>query len=345
VSLKDRLIEQITLEGPMNVADYMARCLLDPVDGYYTRHVLIGAQGDFLTAPMVSQMFGEMIGVWVAQTWQGLDAPAAFRLVEIGGGDGTLMSDILRVAKRVPGLSQAAEVMMVEPSPRLRALQGKAITGAVFVPDIHALPTDLPVIIIANEVLDCLPARQFVRTENGWAERCVDGVLAFGLVPTEYKPASEAEPGQIVEISAAQRHFAAQLAALIASATGTALLIDYGRDTPGSGDTLQALHRHRKTDPLAAPGQHDLTVWADFPAAADAVKTFVKLSKINTQSSFLRQLGIEARLNSLQAGHPDQGDKLLRQYARLMAPDQMGELFKVVAMAYPSSLPLFALED
>ncbi|ESQ88299.1 hypothetical protein ABAC460_16700 [Asticcacaulis sp. AC460] len=348
MSLKQRLIEQITLEGPMNVADYMARCLLDPIDGYYTRHVRIGADGDFLTAPMVSQMFGEMIGVWVAQMWQALGAPAEFRLVEIGGGDGTLMSDIVRVAKRVPGLFDAARVMMVEPSPRLRALQGQTLAGVVFVPDVNAVPTELPVIVIANEVLDCLPARQFVRTEDGWAERCVgvvDDDLAFGLTPTEYKPAIDAAPGQIVEVSAAQQHFAAQLGALLKAATGAALLIDYGRDQAEAGDTLQALYNHHNTDPLTAPGEHDLTVWADFPAATDVGKTFVKLSKIKTQSEFLHRLGILSRREALQAAHPSHAEKLRRQYDRLTAPDQMGTLFKVIGMAWPAALPLFALED
>lgn len=332
----------------MNVADYMARCLFDPQDGYYTCHVRIGADGDFLTAPMVSQMFGEMIGVWVAQMWLALGSPPAFRLVEIGGGDGTLMSDILRVAKRVPGLSDAAQVTMVEPSPRLRASQEQTISQAVFVPDVNALATDLPVIVIANEVLDCLPARQFVRTDNGWAEKCVgviDGHLAFGLVPTEYTPQLDAEPGQTIEISAAQQHFAAQLTSLLKASTGAALLVDYGRDQPEAGDTLQALHNHRKTDPLAAPGDHDLTVWADFPAIAQICNTSVKFSTIKTQSAFLQALGMAARFNALCEAHPTEAEKLQRQYDRLTAPDQMGDLFKVVGMAWPASLPLFALED
>lgn len=332
----------------MLVADYMARCLFDPVDGYYTHHVRLGAEGDFITAPLVSQMFGEMIGVWVAQTWQAMGAPSQFRLIEIGGGDGTLMSDIRRVMIRVPGLADAARVTLVEPSERLRTLQAKTSPGAAFYSDLDSVPDDLPVVVIANEVLDCLPARQYVRTEDGWMERCVgviDSDLAFGLVPASVTPDVHAEPGDLIEVSAAQNHFAARLATLVKSATGAAVLIDYGRDCLGPGDTLQALHRHVKHNPLAAPGEHDLTVWADFPAVAAQVSARVKASPIRSQAAFLTALGIEARLSTLQSLHPHRSDELQRQYDRLISPDQMGALFKVLGMAYPPSLPLFALED
>ncbi|ESQ74753.1 class I SAM-dependent methyltransferase [Asticcacaulis sp. AC402] len=348
MSLKQRLIEQITLEGPMSVADYMSSCLLDPVDGYYTRHVRLGADGDFITAPLVSQMFGEMIGVWVAQTWLAMNSPPAFRLVEIGGGDGALMSDILRVADHVPGLREAIQVVMVEPSPRLRAQQAQTIAGALFLTDVNAISIDLPVIIVANEVLDCLPARQYVRTEEGWAERAVgiiDGDLAFGLVETDYTPAAQAEPGQIIEVSRAQQQFAANLAAVIKSATGAVLLLDYGRAVAGPGDTLQALSLHEKRHPLEAPGKHDLTIWADFEAIANVLSTHVKLSDIKTQGEFLGRAGISARLAALSEKNPDHADKLQRQYERLTSASEMGELFKVMAFAYPASLPLFALED
>ncbi|ESQ81608.1 hypothetical protein AEAC466_20755 [Asticcacaulis sp. AC466] len=350
MSLKERLIEQITQEGPMSVADYMARCLLDPIDGYYTRHVRLGADGDFLTAPLVSQMFGEMIGVWVAQMWQALGAPGAFRLVEIGGGDGALMSDILRVAARVPGLRDAAHVTLVEPSPALRALQAKAVPEAQFVPSLDRLDDDLPVLVIANELLDCLPARQFVRGDEAWFERCVGvqaGRLAFGLVPVgeDFAPPLSAEPGQVIEISPAQTRLAETLALLLKAATGAALLIDYGRDQPETGDTLQALYRHGKRDPLDAPGENDLTVWADFPAVANAAaRAGAAVSPIISQSLFLSRLGIAARHAALAEKNPDQAAKLQRQYDRLMAPDQMGDLFKVLGMAFPVNINLFALE-
>jgi SAM-dependent MidA family methyltransferase len=348
VSLKTRLIEQITLEGPISVADYMTQCLLDPIDGYYMKRPALGAEGDFITAPMVSQMFGEMLGVWVAQVWQSLGSPERFRLVEVGGGDGTLMSDILRVAQRVPGLRTAAEIIMIEPSPVLRNLQSQKIPGAVFLPSLDALPDGLPVILIANEVLDCLPARQFVRTEKGWHERCIgatDSELVFGLAATEFVPPFTAPEGEIVEISAAQVQFARQIAHVLKAATGVALLVDYGRATGETGDTLQALHRHQKQPPLAAPGEHDLTVWADFPAVAAAARLAgVKVSAIAPQATLLRALGIDARHTALSDHHPDQAAKLQRQYDRLVAPDQMGELFKAVGFAWPETIALPGLE-
>jgi NADH dehydrogenase [ubiquinone] 1 alpha subcomplex assembly factor 7 len=349
-SLKDRLIEQITLEGPMPVDAYMARCLADPIDGYYTKHVALGADGDFITAPLISQMFGEMIGVWVAQVWLSLGSPAAFRLVEIGGGDGTLMSDILRVVERVPGLRDAARVTMVEISDPLRALQREKVPDAIFVASLDGVAEDMPVIVVANELLDCLPARQFIRAETGWFERCIglqERALAFGLVPVgeDFLPPFEAAIGELVEISPAQTRLAENLALLVKNATGAALLIDYGRDQPEPGDTLQALYRHQKHDPLEAPGRYDMTVWADFPAvAAVAAKTGVSVSAITTQHDFLARLGIGARHMALSEHNRDQAEKLQRQYDRLMQPDQMGTLFKVLGLAFPANVNLFALE-
>lgn len=350
MSLKDRLIEQITLEGPMPVDAYMARCLTDPIDGYYTKNAALGAEGDFITAPLISQMFGEMIGVWVAQMWLAMGSPTPFRLVEIGGGDGTLISDILRVAERVPGLREAARVTMVEISPLLRTLQSRHVPEAIFVPSLDGVPEDLPLIIIANEWLDCLPARQFIRTDTGWCERCIglqDGALTFGLIPAgeDFTPPFEAAIGELVEISPAQTRQAENLALLVKKATGAALLIDYGRGRPESGDTLQALYRHQKHHPLEAPGEHDLTVWADFPAvAAAAANTGVKVSPITAQRDFLARLGIETRHAALTQRNRDQAEKLRRQYDRLMAPDQMGTLFKVLGLAFPGGINLFALE-
>ncbi len=346
MSLKDRLIEQIALEGPITVADYMNLCLFDARDGYYATRPAIGADGDFITAPMISQMFGEMIGVWVAEVWQAMGAPHAFRLVEIGGGDGTLMSDIQRVLARVEGLAAAAEIVMVEPSAPLQARQQARVPNARFARQVADLPDDLPLIVVANEVLDCLPARQFIKAEKGWHERCVglvDGELTFGLVPvdTDIAPTYPAATGDLVEVSAAQGRFVRELALLIRKASGAVLLIDYGRDQPGPGDTLQALHRHTKRGPLDAPGEDDLTVWADFELARKmAVVTRVKSSPVATQADFLAAMGIEARLAALTARNPTQAEMLKRQFERLMAPDQMGELFKVFAMAYPVGIAL-----
>ena len=334
----------------MCVADYMARCLLDPIDGYYVKNPALGVDGDFITAPLISQMFGEMIGVWVAQVWISLDKPANFSLVEIGGGDGTLMSDILRVAARVPGLRDSARVILVEPSEALRILQSQQVPDAIFVPSLDRLPDSQPVIIVTNELLDCLPARQFVRTDAGWYERCVgvkDSKLTFGLVPVaeDFSPPFEAPLGEIIEVSSAQFRLSENLAHLLKAATGAALLIDYGRDSVGTGDTLQALFRHQKRDPLEAPGQDDLTVWADFPTVARAAANArVAVSPIVPQRAFLSRMGIETRHAALVAKNPEQTDKLNRQYERLMAPDQMGTLFKAIGMAYPATIALPGLE-
>ena len=350
MSLKQRLIEEITLEGPISVAEYMARCLLDPIDGYYMKRPALGADGDFITAPMVSQMFGEMIGVWIAETWTAMGSPTSFRLVEIGGGDGTLMSDILRVAARVPGLRQSMRVALVEPSPVLRARQAMVAPGAAFLPNIESLPDDLPLIIIANEVLDCLPARQYVRLEDRWHERLVgvrDGALVIGLAAesSQAPDIGSSNAGDLFEYSPEQVRFTRALCNKLKSANGAALLIDYGRAVPGPGDTLQALCRHKKHDPLEAPGEHDLTVWADFPAvAATARRAELLASRITPQAAFLHSMGIAARLDALESSNPTQAGKLQRQYDRLVAPDQMGELFKVLALAYPPSIPLIGLE-
>lgn len=335
------------LEGPLSIADYVSRCLLDPVDGYYTKHVAFGPDGDFITAPMVSQTFGEMIGVWMAETWMAMGSPPAFRLVEIGAGDGTLMSDSLRVVDRVPGMRAAMQLTLIEPSPALRAVQAARFPEARFATTFDE--SGGPLIVIGNEVLDCLPANQYVRGETGWHECLVglsDGRLAFGL-SAEVADHLAALPGQLGdfrEYSPAQRRFAAMLAQAIKACGGAALLIDYGRDAPGPGNTLQALYRHEKRDPLDAPGEHDLTQWADFPAVADAARTEgVDVSRIATQAQFLKAMGIEARFQALAARNPDQAEKLQRQYDRLMASDEMGDLFKVVAFT-SEGLPMIGLE-
>ena len=331
----------------MSIADYVSCCLLDPLDGYYTKNVAFGEAGDFITAPMVSQTFGEMIGVWAAETWVAMGSPSPFRLAEIGPGDGTLMSDILRVTDRVPGMRQAMQLTLIEPSPVLRTLQAARFPEAGFATSLTE--DDIPLIVVGNEVLDCLPANQYVRGETGWHECLVgisEGKLAFGL-SAEVADHLSSLPGQIGdfrEYSPAQRRFAATMARAVKASGGAALLIDYGRDTSGPGNTLQALYRHEKYDPLDAPGEHDLTQWADFPAVAEAARAEgVSVSRITTQAAFLRAMGIEARFASLTARNPDQADKLQRQFHRLTSADEMGELFKVIAFT-SAGLPMIGLE-
>ncbi|RZJ82408.1 MAG: class I SAM-dependent methyltransferase, partial [Brevundimonas sp.] len=215
------------------------------------------------------------------------------------------------------------------------------------------IETDAPVILIANEVLDCLPARQFVKTDDGWAERRVgvtdDGALTFGLVTIKggfKRPDFTVEPGQTIEISDQQSAFGRDLAHLVKAASGAALLIDYGRSKAGAGDTLQALRRHQKVDPLADPGVADLTQWADFPAVLEAaIHAGAEITGCMNQGEFLRLLGIEHRADNLKTGRPDAAAVIDRQLDRLTADDQMGTLFKTCAIFAPRSLVVPGFED
>jgi len=357
VSLRDRLAREIALTGPLTIADYVTRCLHDPQGGYYATRPSIGAAGDFITAPMISQMFGELLGLWAIELWERLGAPERVRLVEVGPGDGTLMADALRAARLAPELLRAVDLVLIEPSPPLREAQARMLADSDvhprWVSSLDRIETDAPVILIANEVLDCLPARQFVKTEDGWAERCVgvtdDGGLVLGLkkITSGFKrPGFEVEPGQTVEISEQQAAFGREVAALVKAASGAALLIDYGRARPEAGDTLQALRRHRKVDPLEAPGEADLTQWADFPTVLEAaVHAGADVTGCLGQGEFLQLLGIEARADRLKAGRPDAAPAIDRQLARLTADDQMGTLFKACAVFSPKSLVVPGFED
>ncbi len=339
--LAERLRAEIAATGPMSVAAYMTRCLHDPCGGYYATRPALGENGDFITAPMVSQMFGELIGLWAVETWSRLGRPDQFQLVELGPGDGSLIADALRAARLAPGFLAAAELTLVETSPPLIEAQRARLAAAParWTPRLEDIAGEGPVILVANEFLDCLPARQFVRTPKGWCERVVgldgEGALAFGLIPGPGPgdAPADAEPGLIWERSAAQTALGETLGSLTAARGGAALLIDYGRDTPGPGDTLQALSRHRKVDPLADPGGADLTVWADFPAVLAAARhAGGQTSPILTQGEFLRRLGIVERARALTRATPEGAETIARQLARLVEPEMMGSLFKAGAV-------------
>ena len=335
MALRDRLIAQIQAQGPMTVAQYMTACLHDPQDGYYATRPALGEAGDFITAPMISQMFGEMIGVWAASAWELMGRPARLRLVEMGPGDGTQMADVLKTVRHAAGFLEAADVWLVETSAPLRSLQVKQLGETVqWAASLADIPGGAPALVIANELLDCLPARQFVRTPIRWAEQVVgldaEGRLAFGLADT---PAAAllpaAAPGQVFEQSAAQATLGAELGRRIAADGGAALLIDYGRAEPGFGDTLQALSRHRRVDPLASPGEADLTVHADFPAVMAAARAEGAAVALLTQTAFLARMGIGERAEALVRAAPGRTGLIGRQLHRLIGADQMGELFKV----------------
>jgi len=361
MGLEQRLKRQIAVEGPITVAAYMAACLHDPQDGYYAARPRLGAEGDFITAPLISQMFGELIGLWAGEMWDRMGRPPEVRLVELGPGDGTLMRDALRALKHVPGFVEAADLWLVEPSGPLRMRQAAQLAGVEvrWADRLDEVPGSAPLLLIANEVLDCLPARQFVRTETDWAERRVGldtgGELTFGLAPAPsgFEPppfAATAPVGAVLELSSAQTALVEEIAMRVVEDGGAALLIDYGRDTPSFGDTLQALTAHTKVSPLAAPGQVDLTVHADFPAVtAAATLAGARATPILSQADFLRALGIDQRAVALMAaaearGRADQAEVIARQHARLMDSDQMGTLFKAMAI-HQKGLVVAGFED
>ncbi len=348
MSLMDRLKAQIRLEGPMTIAQYMTACLHDPDEGYYAVRPRLGADGDFITAPLVSQMFGELIGLWCAETWSRMGRPARVILAEVGPGDGTLMGDALRALRLAPEFLAAAELWLVEPSAPLHARQAEALAGAPLAPRwtgaLAGLPADAPLILIANEVLDCLPARQFVRTPGGWAERLVGldeaGVLAFGLARRPLERAlPDAPPGSVVEVAAAQEAFAAEIGRRVWGPGGAGLLIDYGRAAPGFGDTFQALKSHEKRSPLETPGEADLTVHADFPAVLAAGRAQGAETAMVTQREFLLRLGIVQRAEALARAQPAKAGQIGRQLDRLIGEDQMGELFKAACIHAPGLAP------
>jgi SAM-dependent MidA family methyltransferase len=345
MSLLDRLTAEIAAGGPISVARYMTACLHDPDFGYYATRPALGMEGDFVTAPLVSQMFGELLGVWAASAWELMGRPATFRFVEMGPGDGTLMSDMLRAVRHAPGFLRAADLWLVEVSEPLKALQRDRLgEDPQWAPNLAGVPAGAPLILIANELLDCLPARQFVRTPVGWAEQVVGldrtGALTFGLADTPVGSLlPDAAPGQVYEQSAAQAALGAEIGARVVQDGGAALLIDYGRAEPGFGDTLQALRRHEKVDPLANPGEADLTIHVDFPAVMDAARAQGAEAAILTQTDLLARLGIGERAEVLVRSRPDRSGAIGRQLHRLIGGDEMGELFKACAIFPPGETP------
>jgi SAM-dependent MidA family methyltransferase len=345
MSLKERLKAEIAASGPIPVAEYRVRCLHDATDGYYATRPALGGGGDFVTAPMVSQMFGELLGLWCVESWTRLGKPEQFRLVEMGPGDGTLMSDLLRAVRLAPDFLAAADLWLVETSEPLKTAQAEklAASDASWTDSLDGVPGGAPLILLANELFDCLPARQFVQTPGGWVERLVgltpDGELTFGLAPSEHGAAPEGG-ALILEVSPAQDALAAGIAARVAADGGAALVIDYGRDKAEFGDTLQALKGHEKVESLEYPGESDLTVHVDFPSLlAAAVEAGAEIAGPMPQGLFLGRLGIQQRAEALIAARPDRSMVIGRQLARLVAPDQMGELFKVACIHQPGFEP------
>ena len=352
-----RLIaRRIALTGPISVADFMAEALGHPRLGYYRRAMPLGAAGDFTTAPEISQMFGELVGAWLAERWQAIGCPAPVRLVELGPGRGTLMADALRATRAVPGFHAAAALHLVEISETLRDAQEAAL-GA-FKPAWHAsvdqVP-DGPTLMVANEFLDALPVRQFEKTPHGWAERMIglaaDGeTLRFALAPGPSPFASllppsvrnaDLPPGTLAEASGPVAQLATTIAERLARQGGWALIVDYGRDAAAPGASLQAVRGHRGVDVLDRPGETDLTAHVDFAAVAQAAAAAgAVVFGPAGQGDFLRRLGIEQRALALKARASEPARHAIdAALARLIAPDQMGTLFRVLAVGDDRGAP------
>jgi NADH dehydrogenase [ubiquinone] 1 alpha subcomplex assembly factor 7 len=344
-ALERLLIDRIRATGPMRLSDYMAECLLHPDHGYYTQERVFGAGGDFVTAPEISQMFGELLGLWLAQCWLDQGAPAPFVLAELGPGRGTLMADVLRATRGVPGFHAALRLYLVEASPRLRAFQAQALAG--FAPQwcdgAEGLPEG-PLFVLANEFFDALPVRQFTRTAQGWAETMVT-VQGDALALARATAAGPAErmadtvPGDVVEVCPAAPAVMAALAGRIARQGGAALVVDYG-GWHSLGDTVQALRGHAFAGVLQTPGKADLTAHVDFePLALAAQAMGARAFGPLPQGVLLQRLGVGPRAERLASGLTGAAlEQHIRATHRLTDPAEMGTLFKALAIL-PAKAP------
>ena len=345
--LAAELARLIAADGPLPLSRFMAEALGHPKYGYYTTREPFGTDGDFVTAPEISQMFGELVGLWCAQSWLDRGGPAPCALVELGPGRGTCMADALRAAAALPAFRAALTPHLVEMSPRLRERQRLTLAGhdAVWHEDIATLP-DGPALIVANEFFDALPIRQFQRAADGWHERVVglqDCALALALAPGTMPesllpaPLRNAAPDSIVELSPARSSMMRQLAERIVSQGGALLAIDYGYAPSAAGDTLQAVRAHRPVPVLETPGKADLTAHVDFQALAEvATEAGATVHGPTDQGDWLRRMGIKERAAALQSkASPEQAQAIDVAVARLTEPAQMGTLFKVLAVTGP----------
>ena len=344
---------RIRNQGPISVADYMRLALDHPEFGYYQTRDPFGAGGDFVTAPEISQVFGELLGLWLATAWRESGRTGRFRLVELGPGRGRLMADLIRATGKLPDFLASADIHLVESSRRLRAVQRQRLPDhAVTWHDrLETVPPG-PILLIANEFVDALPVHQLRRTESGWSERLVDWRDQEGLVFTEAAPspglvdmipaAGQAEAGTIAEVSPARDSLAKTVGQRLSHHGGVALIIDYGAWVKRpTGDTLQAVRNHRAVDPLGFPGEADLTTQVDLRSLAEAAAAAgAAVFGPVPQGTFLRVLGIEPRIATLLRGADDRQRRDLRgALFRLTDAGAMGEVFKVMAMTAPADPP------
>ena len=335
-ALAQRIIEAIRINGPMPVSLYMLMCLHDPRDGYYATRP--GFNHDFTTAPETSQVFGELLGLWVAHEWMRLGSPEKFWLVELGPGRGVMMADLLRAADSVKGFTAAAQIALVEASPALRLQQADALSRhhIQHFDELASVPPG-PAIIIANEFLDCFAIRQFVRDGNGWRERQVGldaaGDLAFGVGPPADLPADVIPVGNHVEVAPALETLITSLASRFRQHPGRALFIDYGPDDRSPDETIRSYKAGEQIHPLAEPGLSDLTADVDFPRLRRICESEgLAVHGPTQQRYFLIKLGAKERTEALIRANPQRADEIRRAVEKLVSPDQMGTRFKCIAM-------------
>jgi SAM-dependent MidA family methyltransferase len=351
--LAERLKSMIRMSGPLSVTDYFSLCLADPRYGYYKTREPFGPTGDFVTAPEISQLFGEMLGVFMVHAWQRHGTPANVRLIEIGPGRGTMMADMLRVISRIaPPLYETCTVHLVETSPRLSEIQQQTLQAHDGKVSWHSSFDEVPAgytLIAANELFDAIPIRQFIKTAHGFRERLVgldtEDNLAFtigaaGIDPDLLPPAPEKEPtGSIFEYSPARESVMITICERLKRDNGTALIIDYGHMITGFGDTLQALRMHEFDPPLAHPGEADLTSHVDFQHLAQTARDLgVHINGCLHQGDFLYGLGLAERASALaRSATPEQATAITESVSRLAGEGagKMGELFKVLAISSP----------
>ena len=362
-TLSHHLKRRIADEGPLSVARFMEDALGHPRLGYYMGRDPFGREGDFITAPEISQMFGELIGLWCVVAWQAMGEPTPVNLVELGPGRGTLMADALRAGRGAEDFLESVSLSLVEISPVLKGLQEEALLAAGevrrtqsvrWLSDFSEIPEG-PLLLIANEFLDALPVHQFQMTADGWRERRVgldgegfrfvldDAPPAGGVKPPELS--EDAEEGDIIEVRPAADALIADLARRLTETPGAALIIDYGHAETACGDTLQAVKGHHFQSPLVHPGEADITAHVDFGAVARAVAEAAAadagaqvLGPVS-QASFLKNLGIATRAEALAAASPAHSQDIADGLKRLTSDDAMGRLFKVMALTSPGMAP------
>ena len=354
MSLGERIRLQIKSTGPMSLSTYMSLCLTHPQKGYYTSSSPIGTDGDFITAPEISQMFGEMLGIWVLLQWNFLGCPQKFTIAELGPGRGTLISDMMRVIAKDPIALEGANIVLLEASHPLKKLQSQALKeyAPVWINEIEELDqSGQPLIIIANEFFDALPIKQYQFQNSRWHERLIglkDNRLAWGLSPSPLPPEvaeneiakhlkAPPEEHAIFQTSPLSMTSISRLARLLEKHSGSMLIIDYGYETSQTGDSFQAVAHHGFCDPLANPGHADLSAHVDFQSLITTARQVgIKAEMLGSQGRFLQQLGIRHRADKIARANPKKRTEIMSGLARLIDSDKMGDLFKVMQMSSPA---------